>query len=306
LSPPVREPARVAVVIVSWNAREDLLRCLASLAVVRLPVEVVVVDNASDDGSSQAVRRAHPDVHVIENAGNEGFARASNRGWRATAAPFVLLLNPDAELRPSALETLVGVLEARPEAAVVGPRTVGSDGRVQVSTGPDLTPLQEWRQRRLVRGVKRGDARALAEAEARHATAHAPVWVSGACLLVRRTTLEALGGLDEGFFLYEEDVDLCVRAARLGQQVLFEPRAEVLHHLGRSMAKDPSAAGLHYHRSHLLYYRKHHGPWPVAVLRAYLGGLGLVKAVAALAGGPGRAEAAAHARALLGLALRGE
>jgi GT2 family glycosyltransferase len=299
-------PARVAVVIVSFNTRDELLRCLASLEAVRLPLEVVVVDNASADDSAGAARRAFPGARIIENTVNEGYAKANNRGWKATTAPLVLLLNSDTEVRPGAIEAMVASLESRPEVGIVGPRTVGADGRVQVSTGDDLTPLAERRQRRLVLGVKRGDPAALAKAEALHATAREPVWVSGSCLLVRRPPLEAVGGLDEAFFLYEEDVDLCVRVSRLGFRVLFEPRAEVVHHLGRSVAKDPAAARLHYHRSHLLYYRKHRRPFEVALLRAYMAGLGIAAALraAALGGREGLAPRG-EARGLIRLALRG-
>lgn len=299
-------PARVAVVVVSFNTRDEVLRCLASLSTVALPLAVVVVDNASADGSAEAVRGAFPRIHVIENPANEGYAKANNRGWQATAAPFVLLLNSDTEVRPGAIETLLSALEARPEVAIVGPRTLGSEGRVQVSSGTDLTPLREWRQRRRVLGVKRGDPRALALAEAHYSTEHEPAWVSGSCLLIRRAVLEAVGGLDEDFFLYEEDVDLCVRVRRLGHRVLFDPRAEVVHHLGRSVAKEPAAARLHYHRSHLRYYRKHHGALRVVLLRAYLAGLGLVGVARSVTGGPGGSGDATEGRALLRLAFRGD
>jgi GT2 family glycosyltransferase len=268
-------PARVAVVVVSFNTRDELLRCLGTLALVRTPLEVVVVDNASGDGSAEAVRRDFPLAKVLENAANEGYSKANNRGWRATAAPFVLLLNSDTEVRAGTVERMLEVLETRPRVGVVGPRTLGSDGFVQVSSGPDLTPLAEWKQRRLVRGVAVGDRGALAFAAARYSAEHEPDWVSGSCLLTSRAHLEAVGGLDEGFFLYEEDVDLCVRIGRLGCRVLFTPAAEVLHHKGRSMAHAPERARLEYHRSHLRYYRKHRGPLDVAFLRVYLALLGL-------------------------------
>jgi N-acetylglucosaminyl-diphospho-decaprenol L-rhamnosyltransferase len=275
---------RVAVVIVSFNTRPELLRCLTSLRLARVPLEVVVVDNASADGSCEAVRGEFPSAQVLENALNEGYSRANNRGWRATAAPFVLLLNSDAEVRAGTVEALVDILETRPAVGIVGPRTVGSDGTVQVSSGPDLTPFAEWKQRRLVRGVERADPNALALAAARYSTEHEPAWVSGSCLLTRRTLLEAAGGFDEGFFLYEEDVDLCVRVGRLGYRVLFTPAAELLHHKGRSMARVPDRARFEYHRSHLLYYRKHRGAATVALLRAYLAALGLTSAFAARGG----------------------
>jgi GT2 family glycosyltransferase len=295
-----KAPAKVAVVVVSFNTREDLLRCLASLGLVETPLEVVVVDNASDDGSADGVRRAFPRAEVLVNAANEGYAKANNRGWRATSAPFVLLLNSDAEVRAGAIETLLEVLETRPSVGIVGPRTVGSDGVLQVSTGSDLTPLAEWRQRRLVRGVLARDPAALARAAERHSAEYEPVWVSGSCLLTRRAHLEAVGGFDEAFFLYEEDVDLCVRVGRLGYRVLFTPAAEVLHHKGRSMTRLPDRARLEYHRSHLLYYRKHRGPLLVVLLRAYLTVLGLREALLSprREAGPPRDR-----RALLRLAL---
>lgn len=267
--------AKVAVVVVSYNTREDLVRCLRSLASqVTLPIETVVVDNASTDGSAAAACMTLPSAAVLENAENLGFGAASNRGWRASSAPYVLFLNSDAVVTAGAVEALARLLDERPEVGIVGPRTVGEDGRIQVSTGPDLTPSAEWGQRRLVHGVREGQADALREAESRHAREHEPFWVSGSCLLARRSALEAVGGFDESFFLYEEDVDLCARARAAGWRIVFTPAATVRHRLGRSMEKAGQRARLEYHRSHLLYYRKHRGLLPTTVLRLLIGARG--------------------------------
>jgi N-acetylglucosaminyl-diphospho-decaprenol L-rhamnosyltransferase len=283
------DPARVAVVIVSFNTREELRRCLRSLVdQATLPLQVIVVDNASGDQSPETVRRDFATVLLLENDENLGFARAANRGLREARAPYVLFLNSDAEVRPGALETLVALLDARPEVGVVGPRTRGTDGTIQVSSGPALTPLSEWRQRRLVRGVRGRVPAALARAERIHAEEHEPPWVSAACLLARREALLAVGGFDEAFFLYEEDVDLCVRVRRAGWRILFTPRADVLHHLGRSMEKAGTRGDLEYHRSHILYYRKHNGRLSLALLRAHVSLLALSRWVAALGRGPER------------------
>lgn len=293
---------RVAVVIVSFEAREALLAGLGALrAHASLPLEIVVVDNASTDASADAVRAAHPEALVIANPENVGFARACNQGWRASRAPHVLFLNPDAEVTPAAVEALVRLLESRPEVGAAGPRTRGTDGAIQVSTGPDLTPLAERRQRGLVLGVARREARALAEAEALHAREHEPQWVSGSCLIARRAALEAVSGFDERFFLYEEDADLCRRLRSEGWRVVFTPAAEVRHHLGRSMAKAPRRARLEYHRSHLLYYRKHNGPVSQAALRLLLAARGLGDWLHGLASGDaaGRADGAALVRLAL-------
>jgi GT2 family glycosyltransferase len=262
--------ASVAAVIVSYNTRELLLACLDSLAAVTLPLEIVVVDNASVDGSADAVRARHAHVGLVANIENVGFSRANNLGIRATRAPYVLVLNSDAAVRPGAVETLVRVLESRPDVAIVGPRTVSPDGTIQVSFGPDLTILSEWQQRRLVHGVKARDPDALRRAEARASVEHEPAWVSGSCFLARRSVLEPLGAFDEGFFLYEEDVDLCVRARQAGHRILFTPRAEVVHHLGQSMETASARARHEYRRSHLRFYQKHNGVVATLLLRAWM------------------------------------
>ena len=257
----------VAVVIVSWNSRDDLQACLQSLATVSLPLEVVVVDNASSDGSADAARAKAPQAMVIDAGENLGFARASNRGWCASRAPYVLFLNPDATVTPGALESLRAILEARPEVGIVGPLTHNPDGTPQISFGPDLTPLGEWRQRRLVSRVRDRDPRTLRWLEDATSREQEPAWVSGSCLLIRRTLLETLGGFDEGFFLYEEDVDLCVRARKAGARVVFTPLARVIHRLGRSMEQAATRARAEYDRSHVHFYRKHNGPLLTGLLR---------------------------------------
>ena len=294
---------RLAVVVVSFETREALLAGLAALrAHAPFPLELVVVDNASSDGSADAVRERHPDARVVANSENVGFARACNQGWRASRAPHVLFLNPDAEVSPGAVLALLGILESHPTVGAVGPRTRGSDGSIQVSTGPDLTPLAESRQRRLVLGVARRDPSALAQAEALHAREHEPDWVSGSCLLARRTALEAVSGFDERFFLYEEDADLCLRLRQSGWRVVFTPAAEVKHHLGRSMSKAPGRARLEYHRSHLLYYRKHNGALSRVALGVYLAARACAGWLSALVSGDAaaRSESAALLRLSLG------
>lgn len=261
----------VSAVVVSHNTRADLLRCLDALRRnVTLPIEVVVVDNASRDGSADAARRSWPEARVIENAENLGFARANNLGLRGVRAPYALILNSDAEVAPGCVEALAALLDRTPDVGLVGPRTLSGDGTIQVSSGPALTPLAEWRQRRLVKGVRARSANALREAELRASREHEPDWLSASCLLARRRALEAVGGFDESFFLYEEDVDLCLRVRRAGWRIVFTPAAQVVHHLGRSVEASPERARFEYQRSHLLYYRKHNGRLATAALRLYL------------------------------------
>ncbi len=271
LPPESAAPPRVSVVVVSFNTREDLLACAASLeAEVTLPFEMVVVDNASADGSAAAVEAAHPTARVLRNSENMGFGHACNQGIRVSRAAYVLLLNSDAQVRPGAVEALSGVLDAQPGAGAVGPRTLNADGTVQLSFGSDLTPLAEWRQRRLVEGVRRRNPATLRRVAASASREHEPHWVSGSCLLARRSALESVGLFDEGFFLYEEDADLCRRLRKAGWRIVFEPSATVVHALGRSSASDPRRSRLEYQRSHLHYYRKHNGALSTLALRAWL------------------------------------
>jgi N-acetylglucosaminyl-diphospho-decaprenol L-rhamnosyltransferase len=261
---------RVSAVLVSWNTRNDLLDALASLDRVRLPLEVIVVDNASSDGTAEAVRLARPNVFLIANAENVGFGRAANQGIRAARAPYVLLLNSDAALQPGALEALVALLDARSDVAVAAPRTRYEDGSIQVSFGKDLTPLNEFVQRRLVKGVARREPRALVQAERAAGVEHEPDWVSGSCWLARREALEAVGLFDEGYFLYEEDADLCLRLRRAGFRIVFTPAAEAVHRQGKSAELSEGRALSEYHRSHVRYYDKHNGLLARAALRLSL------------------------------------
>ena len=289
----------VSVVVISYNTRERLLACLAAVETrVSLPHEVIVVDNASADGSAAAVRARFPSATVIENAENVGFSRANNQGLRRARGAYALILNSDAEVAAGGVEALAALLDDRPDVGIAGPRTRFADGRIQVSFGPMLAPRAEWRQRRLVQGVGRGDPGALRQAEALAATEHEPAWVSGSCMLARRRAIDAVGLFDEGFFLYEEDVDLCLRVRAAGWRVVYTPAAEAVHHLGSSMDR---GAGLEYHRSHIRFYAKHHGWGPRLVLRGALAARGALRWLSARGGEDRRAAAA-----LMHLALRGK
>jgi N-acetylglucosaminyl-diphospho-decaprenol L-rhamnosyltransferase len=307
VSPAPADPGlpHVSAIVVSFNTRDDLLRSLDALLTHGGPrLEVIVVDNASSDGSAEAVRARFPAAHVIASTANLGFSKANNLGLRAARGEYALLLNSDCEVRAGAVAALGAVLDTRPDVALAGPRHLGTDGRVQVSFGRALTPLAEWRQGRLVRGVKAGRAAALRRATALAEVEREPDWLSGSCLLARRTALEAVGGFDESFFLYEEDVDLCLRIRKAGWRIVFTPAAEVVHHLGRSMGKAPRLARLEYHRSHLRFYAKHNPPAQQLFLRAWLAGKAAWAWLSAGTGEAGRRRRA-EAREILQLALFG-
>lgn len=251
----------LSIIIVSFNARADLERCLESLHAARpvTPHDVLVVDNGSTDGSAEAARRWH-DVRVIEAGSNTGFARANNIGIHASGGTNLLLLNSDTVVPAGAIDRLVAELDRDPDVAVVGPRLVDAVGRAELSFGRMIGPLNELRQKRLARSG------AVEELTRRR---QYPDWVSGACLLVRRADADAVGGLDERYFMYAEDVDFCAAIRARGRKILFTPDVEVVHLRGRSAARAPAATRDAYRRSQLAFYKKHHPAW-APLLRLYL------------------------------------
>jgi N-acetylglucosaminyl-diphospho-decaprenol L-rhamnosyltransferase len=261
----------LAIVIVSYNARRDLEACLASLAAAPPAVahSVVVVDNASPDDSVEAVRRGWPQLLVLPQAANLGFAAATNVGIRATTGDLVLLLNSDTLVPPGAIDALVARLAATPEAAAAGPRLEDADGRTELSFGPMIGPLNELVQKTRQALLQRRVRPAVTWLDRASRQERFVDWVSGACLLVWRRDADAVGLLDERYFLYTEDVDFCAALRGRGRRILYTPAATIVHRRGRSRATVPGAMGAAYRRSHLAFYAKHHPNW-LPLLKAYL------------------------------------
>lgn len=254
---------RLTIVIVAYNAREDLANTLDSIASAPPSIthQIVVVDNASTDGAASMVRERFPQARVIDAGGNVGFARANNLAIRSTDSELVLLLNPDTIVPAGAIDRLVSRLDERPDAAVIGPRIVDGQGIPELSFGAAITPWRELRRKAIDRFDKRGLAlarRAIAQATSREANVD---WVTGACLLGRRADLIAAGLFDERYFLYVEDVDLCAALRAHGRNVVFSPVAEVVHLRGRSGLSSAGATYKAWQQSHLAYYRKHLPGW---------------------------------------------
>jgi N-acetylglucosaminyl-diphospho-decaprenol L-rhamnosyltransferase len=259
----------LSIIIVSYNARADLERCLESLQMHPPAVthEIIVVDNASTDGSADRAAQS-TGVRVIRSARNTGFAVATNIGIKASTGGHLLLLNSDTIVPPGAIDALLARLAREAEVAVVGPRLVDAQGRAELSFGPMIAPLNDWRQGRLARGLAANDPEVVARVEAMTRKEQRPDWVTGACLLVGRADAEAVGLLDERYFMYTEDVDFCAAIRARGKQIVFTPVAEIIHLRGRSAASAFSATRLAYERSHLSFYRKHH-PLYVPLLLLY-------------------------------------
>ena len=282
----------VDVVIVAYNSRERLRACVAPL--LEAPgLNVIVVDNASPDRSLDAVRDLR--VTAIQLPVNGGFAHGVNAGWRAGSLPYVLLLNPDARIDPTSLETLVRVLEDDQTVGAVAPRIVNEDGTLDYSQRrfPRLrsTYARALFLHRLFPAATWTDE--LVRDEDAYARRGSPDWVSGACILLRREALALLDGLDEGFFMYGEDIDLCRRLRVAGYGIRFEPSAVVEHEGGASAPRAELLPVLA--ASRLRYAAKHRGT-PAALLERI--GVALEAATHLAVARGGLAARAGHARAL--------
>ena len=253
----------IAVIIVNWNACEDLRRCLESLYAAPKPsagYEVWVVDNASDDGSAGMVASEFPQVNLVVNADNAGFSKANNQAIARTSSRYVFLLNSDAFIHPGALDRLVAYADAHPKAGIVGPRVLNSDGSLQFSCRrfPSLG-AGFFRNTYLGRLFPHNKfARDYLMVDFDHTQDSAVDWLSGCAMLIRRSLLEQIGALDEQFYMYCEDVDICQRAWEGGWEVVYAPQAVVTHAIGRSSDKNADRMIIEFHRSWYAYDRKRH------------------------------------------------
>jgi GT2 family glycosyltransferase len=259
----------LSVVIVSWNTRELLARCLDSLHLdaesARLVLQTIVIDNASADGTIEMLAEHFPAVHVTTLSENRGFAAATNHGIQQALADDILLLNPDTELLPGALAALRSALHAMPHVGLVSGLVLNPDRSLQ-SAGyrfPTLTqsfldffPLHD----RLVASSFNGRF-APGDGLSPYAVDH-PL---GACMLVRRQVIEQVGLLDDSFFMYSEEIDWCRRIAAGGWTILIAPAARIIHFGGQSTRQAPDAMFLQLHRSRARYFNRYHSS---AYLRA--------------------------------------
>jgi hypothetical protein len=252
----------LSVVIVSFNARDYLRRCLGSLYehTQGVAYEVIVVDNASWDDSAQMVESEFPQASLICCSANQGFAAACNRGIAQAKGESIVLLNPDTEVADDAFALMVAYCREQPQVGILGPKLLNSDGSLQLSCRrfpSHLTGLFN-RQSVITRLFPRNrfSSRYLMS-DWNHDSIADVDWLSGACMLLRRQMLDDIGPLDEGFFMYIEDVDICYRAHQGGYRVVYLPQAVVTHHIGRSSDTLPNRSILQWHRSMWRYYRKH-------------------------------------------------
>ena len=283
-------PAGVAVVIVNYEAGPALLQCVEDWKADGA-VDVVIVDNGSRDGSVDRVRSRFPDLEVVTPGRNLGYGAAANRGMAATTAARVVVSNPDLEVRPGTLDALARALDDRPEWALVGPliRTTSGDRYPSARHFPSLVDAGGHAllgifvpDNRFTRSYQRNDLD--------RATGGPVVvdWVSGACFLVRRSAFEQVGGFDESYFMYLEDVDLCWRLGQGGWSAAYVPEAEVTHRQGVSTDHHPYRMILEHHRSLLRFATRSSRGWRRAVLPLVALGIGIRAGLASLARITGR------------------
>jgi len=248
--------ALVDVVVVSYNSREHLRPCVEPLLAAP-GFRVLVVDNASPDRAHETV--AGLPLTIVALTRNGGFAHGCNVGWRAGDSPFVLFLNPDSRLEPAALERLVLELETSPDVGAVAPRLVDGDGALLYSQRRYPRLLSTYARALFLHRLFPGAAWAdeLVRDDRAYERAASVDWVSGACVLIRRDALERVGGLDEGFFMYCEETDLCRRLRAAGYDVRYEPEAVCIH-FGQASAPRASLLPV-LAASRLRYARKHRG-----------------------------------------------
>ncbi|MCC7361607.1 MAG: glycosyltransferase family 2 protein [Anaerolineales bacterium] len=274
-SPPT--PPALSIIIVSWNVREPLRACLAGLPLADPQVEIIVVDSASADGTPAMVAADFPRVHLIASPANLGYARGNNLGLQAAQGRYLFVLNPDTVVLPGALSALTAYLDAHPMVALVGPQLLWPRRGPQGDDLPqptrrrfpppallffESTWLQRLAPRRWLRRYYAMDLPADAPADVD--------WLVGAALLVRRAAYEQVGGFDETFFMYSEELDWQRRLRAAGWRIVHLPAAQVLHAEAQSSAQAPAATHIRFNSSKVRYMRKYHGAAAAQALRLWL------------------------------------
>jgi hypothetical protein len=257
---------RIAAIIINYKSREALAECLDALAAGPEPMERVVVDNASGDGTAEMLTSRFPDVRLIANADNVGYSRAVNQGISATRTPFVLVMNPDCLLQPAAPSTLADYLVQHARAGIVGPQLLDEDGKPEMSGRGFPTPAAFLFNRyslltRLFPGNRWSRQYLLSDWD--RTTEREVDWLSGACLMARREAIDQVGGMDEQFFMFNEDVDWCRRMNLAGWKVVFTPSAVGTHEIGASKRRVSARVIWGRHAGMIHYFRKHHPMNPI-------------------------------------------
>ena len=264
----------VSVIVVNWNVRDLLRQCLAS---VRdgggvLGVETIVVDNASTDGSPEMVRAEFPAATLIVNDGNPGFARANNQGLAVARGRYVFLLNPDAQVMGEALPTMAAYMDEHPDVGLLGPMLRYADGSLQSSRRRLPTLATAFVESTVLEGwfPNAGPIRRYRMLDTPDDAVQDVDWVMGAAMFARRAAIDQVGPLDEGYFMYSEELDWGRRFKDAGWRVVYLPTALVIHHEGKSSEQNLATRDIRFHSSRVRYFRKHHGAFQAELVRGFV------------------------------------
>jgi N-acetylglucosaminyl-diphospho-decaprenol L-rhamnosyltransferase len=297
---PEASSSDLSIIIVSWNVRDLLRACLTSLTnderratkdateassfVLRPSSEIIVVDNASSDDSAAMVAAEFPAVRLIANTENIGFTRGNNQGLAVARGRYVFYLNPDTEVVGDALAVMVAYLDAHLEVGALGPQLRYPDGSLQssrrrfptfVTAFFESTPLAwHWPANPWARRYRMED-QGTGISDQGSGITPAQIgqdvdWVVGAALMVRREVLVQIGGFDEGYFMYSEELDLCRRIREAGRRIVYLPTAQIIHHEGKSSEQVVAARHIRFQTSKVRYFRKFHGPFQAEALRVFI------------------------------------
>lgn len=264
----------LSVIIVNWNVAELLKACLNSvLAAPSHPytLEIIVVDSASTDNSPEMIRSTFPQVNLLAMSENVGFTRGNNLGLAQAQGRYVMLLNPDTEVVGTALTRMIAYLDENPAVGIVGPHTLNTDGSHQSTRRrfPTLavglfesTWAQAFAPRSIMNHYTASDMadNAIADVD----------WVQGSALMARREVVAQIGGLDEAYVMYSEELDWCKRAKMAGWRVVYHGGVQIVHHGGKSSEQVTARKHIHFQQSKLHYFRKYHGSAIAQLLRVWL------------------------------------
>ena len=270
---------KLSIIIVSYNSISFLKDCLDSLITnpTKNSFEILVVDNASDDGSVEMVKKKYPYVRLFKNDNNIGFAAANNLAIKSSQSEYILLINSDCQVYRDSLDDLVSFISENENIGIVGPRIINSDGSMQFSCRrfpsifdagmhtilTNIAPNNPFSRRYKLVDIKRDEPFEVD-------------WVSGSCMLIRRKALADTGYMDENYFMYVEDTDLCYQMWKKGWKVFYYPNAEILHHIGGSTQSGMISAGVRMQKSVLYFFWKNYRKtWKVVLMPVLIIVLGI-------------------------------
>lgn len=249
---------RISIIIVNWNSEDYIINCIYTLFQKKKPIsqEVIIIDNASQKGSFEELRRKYPFINLIENEKNIGFSKAVNQGIKKANGKYLLLINPDTEIKNNIIKELINFMETNPQAGIIGVQLLNENGSRQNSIANFPSLATELLNKRLLRFLF---PKKYPGKERRYSEPIEVDSVIGACMMVRREAVEQVGLLDEDYFLFFEETDWCYRMKKAGWKVYHVPQAEVIHFQGKSVEKEKERAKVEYYRSRYIFFKKNRG-----------------------------------------------